>query len=111
MQVRPMSRFPHLVIPGYPHHVTQRGNPRPQMFFEDGDYALYESMLAEAARKAGSEIWAYCLMPTMFISSLFLRMKMDCVEPLPMRIVATLAISMRVCELSVIYGKGDLDRW
>jgi len=58
-----MSRLPRLVIPGYPHHVTQRGNRRGQTFFEDGDYTLYGSTLAKAARKAGSEIWAYCLMP------------------------------------------------
>ena len=58
-----MSRLPRLVIPGYPHHVTQRGNRCGQTFFEDEDYALYESLLAEAARKAESEIWCYCLMP------------------------------------------------
>ena len=58
-----MARLPRLVIPGYPHHVTQRGNQRAQVFFEDDDYALYESLLSEAAQKAGSEIWCYCLMP------------------------------------------------
>jgi len=58
-----MSRLARLVIPGYPHHVTQRGNRRAQTFFEDGDYALYESLLHEAARKAEAEIWCYCLMP------------------------------------------------
>jgi len=58
-----MSRLPRLVIPGYPRHVTQRGNRRGQTFFEDGDYALYESLLREAAEKSGSEVWCYCLMP------------------------------------------------
>jgi putative transposase len=58
-----MSRLPRLVIPGYPHHVTQRGNRRAQTFFEDSDYALYESLLREAAEKAEAEIWCYCLMP------------------------------------------------
>jgi len=58
-----MSRLARLVIPGYPHHVTQRGNRRAQTFFEDGDYALYESLLHEAAEKAAAEIWCYCLMP------------------------------------------------
>jgi len=58
-----MARLPRLVIPGYPHHVTQRGNRREQTFFEDGDYELYQSLLSEAARKAGAEIWCYCLMP------------------------------------------------
>jgi len=58
-----MARLPRIVIPGYPHHVTQRGNRRAQTFFEDGDYELYKSLLAEAARKADAEIWCYCLMP------------------------------------------------
>jgi putative transposase len=58
-----MARLPRLVIPGCPHHVTQRGNRRAQTFFEDSDYLLYRDLLAEAARKADAEIWAYCLMP------------------------------------------------
>ena len=58
-----MTRLPRLVIPGLPHHVTQRGNRRGQTFFEEGDYALYCDLLGEAAQKAGAEIWCYCLMP------------------------------------------------
>ncbi len=58
-----MARLPRLVVPGLPHHATQRGNRRGTTFFEDEDYALYKYMLAEAAEKAGSEIWCYCLMP------------------------------------------------
>jgi putative transposase len=56
-------RLPRLVLPGHPYHVTQRGNRRQQTFFEEGDYALYRDLLAEAADRAGSEIWCYCLMP------------------------------------------------
>jgi putative transposase len=58
-----MARLSRLVLPGYPYHVTQRGNRRSQTFFEDGDYELYRDLLAQAARRAGSEIWCYCLMP------------------------------------------------
>ena len=58
-----MARLARVVIPGLPHHVTQRGNRRAQTFFEDGDYELYRDLLAEAARRAGAEIWCYCLMP------------------------------------------------
>ena len=58
-----MARLPRLVIPGLPHHVTQRGNRRGQTFFEDGDYELYRDLLHMAAEKAGATIWAYCLMP------------------------------------------------
>ena len=58
-----MSRLPRMVLPGVPHHVTQRGNRRERTFFEDGDYALYLDLLAEGAERAGVEVWAYCLMP------------------------------------------------
>ena len=58
-----MARLPRLVLPGIPHHITQRGNRRERTFFEDGDYALYLDLLAEAAGRSGVEIWSYCLMP------------------------------------------------
>jgi putative transposase len=31
--------------------------------FEDGDFALYLDLLADAAERARVEIWPYCLMP------------------------------------------------
>ena len=52
-----------MVLPGVPHHVAQRGNRRERTFFEDGDYALYLDLLADAAERYGVEIWSYCLMP------------------------------------------------
>ena len=58
-----MSRLSRVVIPGLPHHVTQRGNRREQVFFGDGDYRYYLKLVAAAAQAAGAEIWAYCLMP------------------------------------------------
>lgn len=58
-----MPRLPRLVLPGLPYHVTQRGNRRERTFFEDGDYALYRDLLGDAARRAGTAVWAYCLMP------------------------------------------------
>ena len=33
------------------------------MFFEDGDYELYLDLMAEAAQRARTAIWSYCLMP------------------------------------------------
>ena len=54
-----MARLPRIVLPGIPHHVTQRGNRREKTFFEDGDYALYLDLLADAAGRAGVEIWNY----------------------------------------------------
>ena len=58
-----MARLARLVIPGLPYHVTQRGNRRQPTFFEDGDYALYRDLLADAAQRFGLSVWAYCLMP------------------------------------------------
>ena len=58
-----MARLRRVVIPGIPHHVTQRGNGRARTFFEEGDYAFYLDLLADACRRARTEVWAYCLMP------------------------------------------------
>ena len=58
-----MARLARLVIPGLPHHVTQRGNRRQQTFFNDGDYAAYLELMAQWCREEGVEIWSYCLMP------------------------------------------------
>lgn len=58
-----MARLPRLVLPGIPHHITQRGNGRQRTFFDDDDYALYLDLLAQAAEQAQTEVWSYCLMP------------------------------------------------
>jgi len=58
-----MARIARLVVPGAPHHVTQRGNRREPTFFSADDYRFYRDLLAEAAARANAEIWAYCLMP------------------------------------------------
>ena len=58
-----MPRMARVVVPGLPHHMTQRGNRRQQTFFSDADYIAYLHLAAEAFREAGVEVWAYCLMP------------------------------------------------
>jgi putative transposase len=58
-----VARFARVVVPGWPHHVTQRGNRRQQTFFRDGDYLLYLDLLKRFAPRAGVEVWGYCLMP------------------------------------------------
>jgi putative transposase len=58
-----MARLARVVVPGHPHHVTQRGNGRARTFFGDADYALYRDLLAEHCRAAEVEVWAWCLMP------------------------------------------------
>ena len=58
-----MARTARLVVPGIPHHVTQRGVRRMETFVEAGDYEVYQGLLTEWCGKAGTEIWAWCLMP------------------------------------------------
>ncbi|MGY4437020.1 putative transposase [Bradyrhizobium sp. F1.13.1] len=58
-----MARLARVVIPGHPHHVTQRGNGRARTFFDDADYALYRDLLAANCQAADVEVWAWCLMP------------------------------------------------
>ena len=57
-----MARLARLVVPGLPHHITQRGNRRQQVFFDDGRYAAYIELLSEWCGEFGVEIWSYCLM-------------------------------------------------
>ena len=57
-----MARIARVVVPGLPHHVTQRGNRREPVFFEADDYRLYRRLVAAVARRVGTAFWAYCLM-------------------------------------------------
>jgi putative transposase len=58
-----MARLGRIVVPGFPHHVTQRGNRRQTVFFDVSDYAVCRDLLAERCPKASVEVWAYWLMP------------------------------------------------
>jgi len=58
-----MARIARVVLPGLPHHVTQRGNRREPIFFEPGDQGVYLDLLAGQLERQGVECWAYCLMP------------------------------------------------
>ncbi len=58
-----MARMARIVVPFYPHHVTQRGNRRQPTFFGDADYSTYLKLMSKFCRKAGTRVWAYCLMP------------------------------------------------
>ncbi len=58
-----MPRISRLVIPEYPHHITQRGNYKQSTFTSDEDYICYLNLLQEYSKKHGSLILAYCLMP------------------------------------------------
>ena len=57
-----MPRIARVYVVDYPHHVTQRGNNREDIFFDDEDRDLYLDTLRRYGRKWGLDIWAYCLM-------------------------------------------------
>jgi putative transposase len=58
-----MPRIARVVCAGLPHHVTQRGNRRAQVFFSDADYQTYIALLREYIVKHDVAVLAYCLMP------------------------------------------------
>lgn len=57
-----MARLPRLTVPGYPHHIIQRGNNRQPIFVDKADYEELLRLLEEHAKKAGVAIHAYVLM-------------------------------------------------
>ena len=57
-----MPRLARNVFPDVPHHITQRGNRRDDVFFSDEDRQVYLAWLMEYSKKHGLEILAYCLM-------------------------------------------------
>jgi len=58
-----MARLARIVVPGYPHHITQRGNRRLRTFFGDDDCEAYIALVSEWCGRYGVEVWSYCLMP------------------------------------------------
>jgi putative transposase len=52
-----------VVAVGAPHHVTQRGNNRQQVFYSDSQRRSYLALLAEHAARHQLRILGYCLMP------------------------------------------------
>lgn len=57
-----MPRAARIVFAGVPHHITQRGNRRGDVFFTDTDRQLYLTWLREYCATHGVAILAYCLM-------------------------------------------------
>ncbi|MFH1798443.1 MAG: transposase [Candidatus Omnitrophota bacterium] len=58
-----MPRIARVVIPDYPHHITQRGNYKQATFDEDADFQKYLKWLEGYRDKYSLDILAYCLMP------------------------------------------------
>ena len=58
-----MPRPKRIIMPGIPHHVTQRGTRRQKTFFSQKDYSFYLNLLFKYSSKYDLKILAYCLMP------------------------------------------------
>jgi putative transposase len=48
-----MARFARLVVPGYPHHITQRGVRSMNIFASDDDRRAYLTFMAEESERFG----------------------------------------------------------
>ncbi len=57
-----MPRIARIIAPGYPHHITQRGNNSSVVFFDDQDRETYLNLLAGYAQKYALRVLAWCLM-------------------------------------------------
>ena len=57
-----MPRIARLVAIGLPHHITQRGKDRQDVFLDDNDKVKYLSWIQEYSIQYKLSILAYCLM-------------------------------------------------
>ena len=51
-----MARLPRLVVPGYPHHLTQRGVRSMAVFASDDDRISYLSFVADECKRHSVEV-------------------------------------------------------
>lgn len=61
-----MARLPRLTLPGYPHHVIQRGNNRQPIFNSAADYQYMLELLQVNAARLEVAVHAYVLMGNHF---------------------------------------------
>ena len=57
-----MPRLARTVFANVPHHITQRGNRREDIFFTDEDREIYLAWLTDYCQEHNVDILAYCLM-------------------------------------------------
>jgi len=57
-----MPRVGRVVLPGYPHHIVQRGHNRQVIFAQHEDCVGYLENLQELKITFGIGVYAYCLM-------------------------------------------------
>ena len=59
-----MSRRRRIIVPGPPHHITQRGDDRSAVYRDNEDRELYLELLGKFTQQFEVELFAYCLMTT-----------------------------------------------
>ena len=52
-----MARIARIVVPGLPHHLTQRGNRKARIFDNDGFRQDYLVLVRQYAKRHGVRIW------------------------------------------------------
>ena len=57
-----MARLPRAVVPDTPHHITQRGNGKQNVFANDKDREVYLKAFFDYASRYSLRVWGYCLM-------------------------------------------------
>lgn len=57
-----MARLARVVLPGYPHHITQRGVRAMDIFWSEDDRLEYLHQVAEQGKKHGVVYVSWCLM-------------------------------------------------
>jgi len=57
-----MPRTARIVMPNIPHHITQRGNNKQDVFFVDDDREKFLCLLKEQSARFGMIIDGFCLM-------------------------------------------------
>jgi len=58
-----MPRVARSIISDTPYHIIHRGNNRQKIFFCEGDYRYFLSLLKEAKKKYNCKLFSYVLMP------------------------------------------------
>ena len=61
-----MPRLSRVDVGNNIYHVINRANARVQIFDNDEDYKIFESILEEAVERFGMRLLAYCIMPNHF---------------------------------------------
>ena len=57
-----MPRRPRIILPGFTHHITHRGNRREAIFREEEDRTFYSGHLQKYSQLHRIRVYSYCLM-------------------------------------------------